>query len=309
MKISGFTFMRNTEKLYYPFLESVLSILDIVDEFVIVIGKGDDDDTTKQQIINLNNPKIKLINSVWDLDSYAHGSIYAQQTDLAKSYCSGDWLFYLQSDELIHEQFLPKIKSACEEFLHIDEVEGLLFKWKHFFGDYDHFLNSHSWYKYDIRIIKNRTDIHSWKDAQSFRRIPNFDGMDYYRTQNTYPLKVKLIDAEVYHYGWVRPPRMMQIKSDTMSSFYHSGHRKEEFLIFDYGNLSKLERFEGTHPKVMDSFIAKMDWKSQLHYEPNYMPSRKPLKHEKLKYRILSWIENKLLKGRMIFGYKNWKII
>jgi hypothetical protein len=30
------------------------------------------------------------------------------------------------------------------------------------------------------------------------------------------------------------------------------------------------------------------------------------MKHEKVKYKVLSFFENKLLGGKQLFGYKNW---
>jgi hypothetical protein len=39
MKISGFSFVRNGIKLYYPVIESIQSILPICDEFIIAVGK------------------------------------------------------------------------------------------------------------------------------------------------------------------------------------------------------------------------------------------------------------------------------
>ena len=84
MKISGFTFLRNTSKLYYPILESIQSVLPLVDEFVIALGKGDEDDDSEQKILSLNSSKIKIIHTTWDLDTYSDGTEYAHQTDIAK---------------------------------------------------------------------------------------------------------------------------------------------------------------------------------------------------------------------------------
>jgi hypothetical protein len=42
MKISGFTMVRNAEKLYFPIKESILSVLPVVDEFIVALGDGDD---------------------------------------------------------------------------------------------------------------------------------------------------------------------------------------------------------------------------------------------------------------------------
>jgi len=43
MKVSGFTIIRNARLMGYPIIQSVSSILDIVDEFVIEVGQSDDD--------------------------------------------------------------------------------------------------------------------------------------------------------------------------------------------------------------------------------------------------------------------------
>ena len=109
MKISGFTFSKNGNKLYYPIIESILSIIDLVDEFIVVLGDSEVDDTTELQIRALNNAKIKIIKTVWDLEKFPDGTIYAHQTNLAKNACTGDWLFYLQGDEVVHERYLDKI--------------------------------------------------------------------------------------------------------------------------------------------------------------------------------------------------------
>jgi len=70
MKVSGFSFVRNAVKLDYPVVESIMSILPMVEEFVISVGKSDDG--TLEMIRALNEPKIKIIESIWD-DSLRSG--------------------------------------------------------------------------------------------------------------------------------------------------------------------------------------------------------------------------------------------
>ncbi len=83
-------------------------------------------------------------------------------------------------------------------------MEGILFKYRQFWGDYDHYITSHAWYANEIRIVRNDKEIHSWESAQSFRRIPEFDGIHYREKKGTFKLKVARVDAHIYHYGWVR---------------------------------------------------------------------------------------------------------
>jgi len=312
MKISGFSFVRNGIKLYYPVVESIQSILPIVDEFVIAVGKGDEDDTTREQIAAIGDPKIKIIDTVWEEKYFKKGIINAIQTNIAKQACSGDWLFYLQADEVVHEKYLPVIQARCEELLDKSEVEGLLFGYKHFWGDYQHYHNSHGWYPYEIRIIRNRPDIYSWQSAQSFRR---FDYYDNPRQQDGHhKLKVARVAAEIYHYGWVRPPHLMQNKRRSLDSLHWGikrarDHYEQAPREFDYGPLNLLATFQENHPAVMASMIRKMDWQHKLQYSGKANPNRQPHKHERLKYRLLSFLEKNLFHGRQIGGFKNYILL
>ena len=260
MKISGLSFVKNGIKLYYPVIESIKSILPIWDEFIVAVGKSEDN--TRDKIASIGNPKIKIIDAVWDLNKYPGGMENAHQTNIAKNAYSGDWLFYLQADEVVHEKYLPIIKKRCEDLLDDKEVDGLLFNYRHFWGDYEHCHISHCRYPKEIRIIRNDPAIHSWESAQSFRRIPNFDGLNYRQHKNTYKFKVAPVDAYIYHYGGVRPPQLMVNKKKALDTV-HKGSEKVRQMYkdypseFDYGPLNKLAYFKGIHPKVIKDWIKK----------------------------------------------------
>jgi len=314
MRISGFTMVKNGGKLYYPVKESIQSILPLVDEFVVALGDCDSDDNTLEEIQSISSEKIKIIPTVWDLKKYPRGMENAHQTDIAKEACTGEWLFYLQADEVVHEKDLPAIKKRCEELLGNKEVEGLLFSYYHFWGDYRHCHRSHGWYPHEIRIVRNDKEIHSWQSAQSFRRIPNFDGINYRQREGTYKLKVATVDAHIYHYGYVRPPDFMQRKSKSLDTI-HKGEDKVTALysgkpaVFDYGALGKIPLFEGTHPQVMRDRIKKFDWADALNYSSRGEISRAQYKHEQLKYRLVSFFENHLMGGKQLFGFRNYTLL
>lgn len=312
MMLSGFSFVRNGIKLYYPVVESICSILPLVDEFVIAVGQGDADDTTREQIAAIGDPKIKIIDTVWEERYFNKGVINALQTNIAKAACRGDWLFYLQADEVVHEQYLPAIYARCEELLPQPQVEGLLFGYKHFWGDYNHYHAGHGWYPFEIRIIRNRPDIYSWQSAQSFRRFDHYDNPR--QESGHHKLKVALVAAEIYHYGWVRPPHLMQNKRRALDSVHWGLRRASNFYQqapteFDYGPLDRLAVFRGSHPQVMRGRIAQMDWRDKLQYSGRPNPHRAPHKHERLKYRLLSWIEQHLTGGRQIGGFRNYQLL
>ena len=297
MMISGFTMVKNATKLYYPVKQSIESILPLVDEFVVALGDCDDDDETEQEIKSIKSDKIKIVHTVWDIKKYPNGTENAHQTDIAKSNCKGKWLFYLQADEVVHEKDLPEIKNICEKYADDDKAEGILFNYYHFWGDYNHIHKSHGWYKKEIRIIKNKAEIHSWKSAQSFRKIPDFDGIHYRQKEGTYKLKVIKANAHIYHYGWVRPPKLMKKKTRALDTV-HKGKKEAERIHsslpedFHYGDMRKITEFKGSHPKVMQEWIQKFDWKNQLDYYGKIPLNRARMKHEKPKYRFISFIEN-----------------
>src|SRR3972149_1881605 len=136
MTISGFTIAKNADKLYYPVKQSIMSVLPIVDEFIVALGDCDNDDHTRREIESIESDKIKIIDTIWDIEKYPDGTENAHQTDIAKNACSGNWLFYLQADEVVHEKYLPAIKKRCEELLNDKKIDGLLFQYRHFWGDY-----------------------------------------------------------------------------------------------------------------------------------------------------------------------------
>lgn len=312
MKISGFSFARNATKLYYPIKQSVESILPIVDEFVIALGAGDEDDRTRNELLSINSSKIKIIDTVWNPVYMKRNAILAVETDLAKSHCSGDWLFYIQADEVVHEKYLDAIHKRCSDLLDKNNIEGLLFSYKHFWGDYDHYQNSHGWYPYEIRIIRNNPNIHSWKDAQSFRYYDYYDNP--HQIEGTRKLNVALANAEIYHYGWVRPPELMQAKSFAIDST-HKGIEKTKQKYsalpkyFDYGPLNRLTVFKDTHPKVMYPIVNNISWKHQLQYSGKPNKNRLPHRHELFKYRIVSIIEKTLFNGKQLFTFNNYQLI
>lgn len=288
-----------------------MSVLPIVDEFVVALGNCEKDDKTREEILSIGSDKIRIIDTVWDTKKFQKGTIHAQQTDLAKAACKGQWLLYVQADEVIHEKDHAVIVKACKKYSADLSIEGFAFDFIHFWADYHHFVRGHGWYDREIRIIRNDADIHSWKSAQSFRRIPHFDGLDFRQTKNAHKLKVIVLNANIYHYGYVRPPSKMVSKKKILDTT-HQGERRAVSIQgnaaeeFDYGPLRLSSLFNGSHPAVMSDRIAQIDWHSKLrHHGP--IPTSRPLfKHEKIKYRLLTFIEDRLFGHRRLWGRKNF---
>lgn len=317
MKVSGFTFVRNAEKLYIPVKAAIESVLPLCDEFIVALGNNDDDDSTEAIINSIDTDKIKIVRTVWNSDKYPKNTEYARQTDIAKEHCTGDWLIYIQSDEALHEEDHPEIREALKNYFEDERVEGFLFNYLHFWGDYNHVHNTHGWYKKEMRIIRNKPEVHSWKDAQSFRLYEHFevgDFKEYQRSEGTRKLRVKQLKAHVYHYGFTRPPDIMSGKKKKTSATYHGTEKGQKMVrnmpdVFDYGPLNTVPIFKGTHPAVMKNWIAKFDWQDQLQQSGKRNKARQSHPHERFKYRVLSFIENTFLGGKTIFDFQNYELL
>ncbi len=300
MKISGFTMVKNADKFYFPIVESIKSILPLVDEFVIALGDNDEGDRTEDMIRSISSDKIKIYNRVWDVNAMKDGRIYADETNFALSKCTGDWCFYLQADECIHEKDHDMILSMCKQYQAREDVDGLLFNYIHFWGDYNHYLPFHGWYRNEIRLFKNNRQIQSIKDAQSFRKRI---------TGGMQKLNVVQSPIRVFHYGWVRPPYVMNSKKDEQDVVHYQTKAEKKRQDYDYGALGKIPEYKGSHPSIMKHKMQDFHWEGQLNYSKKAELNRPKFKHEKLKYRLLSWVENKLNNGRTIMGYSNWNIV
>ncbi len=288
MKVSGFTFVRNAVKYDYPVVESVLSLLPLVDELIICLGNSEDGTTDLLQ--KLNDPKIKIVPSVWDDNLREGGRVLAVETDKALKQVSpeSDWCIYLQADEVIHEDDYPIVRKAMHDHLHNEKVEGLLFNYIHFYGNYAHVGSSRRWYRHEIRVIRNNRGIYSYRDAQGFK----VDGR---------PLNVKRINARIFHYGWVKNPLLQQEKQKNFHKLWHSEEKVRQMVRdvdFDYSKIDLLKPFSGTHPAVMWPRINRQDWTLNFDTSKNKMS---------VKNRFLHLVEK--LTGYRLFEYKNYRII
>jgi len=255
VRVSGFTFCRNAVKYDYPLVEAVRSILPWVDEFVVNVGECDDG--TLELVERVANPKVRILRSVWDESLRRDGLVYAQQTNLALEACTGDWAFYLQADEVAHEADLPAIWAAMERALPEAGVLGLLFRYRHFEGDY---WSVNPWrYKREIRIVRGNGTVRSHGDACGFCSVA--DGLDMKRGPAS---RWRWSGGRIFHYGWVKAPAVMVQKKREQLRHYHPGEAVPEGEAhfyetdaYDYPLYEALTEFRGTHPAVMAKRIGR----------------------------------------------------
>ena len=277
MKVSGFTFLRNGQKLGYPFVASIRSILPLVDEFVIALGPCSD--ATESMVREIGDPKIRIIPTQWNEnlrpDYSVKGFVYGQQKSIALFNCTGDWAFYLEADEVLHEDDLPKIRAVMEKHLHDERVEALAFDYLHFYGNKNTIAWSPGWYRSEVRIIRNT--IPAWSSEALFFNI--VDG----HKKSRYP-RAAHAGATIFHYGWVRSVAQMDLKSASVQKYWDATKPKP----MDYAQVdaSVLKLFTGTHPKVVQDWLPHAE--GIFPADPNHQLSAREKKH-----RWMTWLEKK----------------
>jgi len=262
--ISGFTFIRNGVELGFPFEASIRSLLPLVDEFVVVVGQSNDD--TLARIHAIDSPKIRVIETIWNERMADRGFVYAQQKMMAQFACIGDWAFYLEGDEVVHEAELVNIRASIDKYHHNPDVEALVFDYFHFYGTPDFVANSPAWYRRECRLIRNT--IRSYAPDGQYWLIT----ADHKKGRNP---QAALANAHIYHYGWVRSNEAMQKKMDQVSKFWSHAAPEIRYSHFD---AQVLQPFTGTHPELIQPWLESSAEKS-FTIDPNYKLSKREKRH------------------------------
>lgn len=276
-KVSGFTICRNSQKLGYPFIESLKSLAPLCDEIIVTLEETQDG--TKEQLLELQiklkqqfQIDLKIIKTHWNMQNMKGGAELAVQTDIALSHCQHNIVFYLQSDEVLHEEDYTLIKQDLLMLEQHPEAQSLVFQWIHFYGDQHTIVENRKWYRKEIRAFKKSSGLKSFKDAQSFRK----------------PLGEKLLKlpaleskATVLHYGHMRPKELM---AEKVNYFREQWQDKDQSKIAadavfkpQYG----IQKFKGSHPLVMKKYLS-LQSKTQPHAYEILSPKSFDLKNFRL---------------------------
>lgn len=275
IRLSGFTFLRDAERLGYPFEQSIRSVLPICDEFVIALGQGSD--RTRERLLAMNEPKLRIIDTVWNESMRSRGFVYGQQKMIGHFCCNGQWAFYLEGDEIVHEKDLAAISQALDHYTDDPQVEAFAFHYHHFFGSSQWLAIGPGWYRTAVRIIRNTCRAYS-PDGLFFAVSDNNN------KRLRYPNAV-VLDETIYHYGHVRPASMMREKVVAVGKYWNDEHDFDRYRI----DPRMLSRFDGTHPQVMQSWLAENTDDS---FEPD--PHHETTTREKrllLKMKLESWFK------------------
>ncbi|HEY3279593.1 MAG TPA: hypothetical protein VGJ83_03700 [Gemmatimonadales bacterium] len=287
--LSGFTLVRNAVKLDFPVIPAIRSVLEVCDEVVVNVGKSEDE--TRDLVASIGDPRVRILDTEWDLTK--KNVMLSIETQRAMDACRGSWGIYIQADEVLHERGAHVLKSAAVEWNGDARVEGLLVRYRHFYGGFDTVATNRRWYRREVRCVRlgGGLDIRPYQGAQGFRVGPA-----------NRKIRARVTDAEMFHYGWARPARAIREKNEQSKTMYP--WRRGTDWDADRGHLEwipLLRPFTGTHPR------AAQDWIAQRATDPERVIGPPRFKLEHLRFYLSDWIER--LTGERVFEFRNYDVV
>lgn len=250
--VSGFSIVRNAVKMQYPIEAALRSIAPLCDE--IVINVGDSVDETLEVVRGIGDPKMRILESVWGDEVERSNLIHSVETNRALEACCGGWCFYIQADEVLHEDDVGRVADVMRRYAHDRRVEGIVFDYLHFYGSPEWVGVGRRWYRREVRIVRKESGVRSVAGAQGFR------------VGGRKPRAVRS-GARIFHYGWAKPPQAIVEKR--LQAYRYSGDREWKTQPrFTWRRIPGLRRFRGTHPAAVRPWLERNRWEFDLHGYP-----------------------------------------
>jgi glycosyltransferase involved in cell wall biosynthesis len=240
MRVVGATIVRDALRLEYPIIEAIKSVLPLVDEMVVNVGRSDDG-TFELLVSAFAQQNVVVLDRDWDLSE--GGAVLAQETNIAMRQSEADWVVYIQADEVLHEDGIPALQNGMSEYLNDERVEGLLVDFVHHYGLPEIVATSRTWYRREVRIVKTNSGAASYHEAQGFRTPRG-------------RIRAAKCGARYHHYGWVRSAATLEAKSEADFRIY--GRKKPKSvqgLPWEYA----LKEFLGSHPEAVRGWLEMLE--------------------------------------------------
>jgi len=254
MRVSACSFINKAVSLGYPFRESIRSALELVDEYVIAVGPHPDG--TREAIEQIDDPRIRIIDTTWAPDG-PKGFVYSQQTMIALYNCTGDWALSLQADEAIHERDCPYLRDLIDQAHRSNRIDGIALRYRHFYGNPSTIAIGPKWYRAEARLVRmagRRVSVPS--DAQYLANIRGRKRLRY--------LRAPLSDAHIYHYGWVRSRDAHLNKATWTPQYWQNDSGPTD--PYEQVDAKALAPFQGDHPKAMQPWLTDS---ANLEFQPD----------------------------------------
>jgi hypothetical protein len=288
VKVSGFTIVRNAERLDFPVEASIRSILPICDEVVVNVGRSED--RTLELVGAIEDPKLRILETEWDL---ARGeALLREETLRAMRACHHPWGICIQADEVLHEAGAPNLRAALETADADRRIEGIVVRYRHIFGDPGTEAVNRRWYRREVRAVRldPALGVAPYRDAQGFRVGPDHR-----------KVRARLADAEMFHYGWMRSASALRARGEVDRHLYPGRWVPPTHEAAVLRWFPGLRPFLGTHPAAVRAWVEAR----AVDLERVVTPPFFELQH--LRFYASDVIER--LTGARPFEFRNYELV
>lgn len=240
--VSGVTVLKDGVRLDYCFREAIRSALPLCDEYLVVLGRSEDG--TREAIEEIDDPRIRIVDTEWSSLVQPRQALLAQQTNLGLHLARGYWVLNMQAAEALHEDSVPRLRNLLEEARARPEVEAVLMQRRTFYADAWHRV----WvypeaFKFVARIVRPHIGIHAIRDAMSVAVF------DRWSTRGRRP---RVLDSgeDLFRYAFVHTPAGLAARSAAV----HLGEMPsslDEDRFFTWLPRQWIKGYSGPHPTVM----------------------------------------------------------
>jgi len=250
MKLSAVLTFRDGIKLGYPFLESILSVLPIVDEYLINDGGSTDGSwEILEQLKDQYPDKIHLYQMKdrpsirWDCVSEQYNHLFTEAT--------GDWVYQGDGDELIHENKVMGFKDALEsqpkDALVLRHLRWEVFNWWAETGWYDY---------WPARTIRNGYNL--YQDWKSHGGDEFMLGDERDRWVRDPPRCIKLDNFLIWHFYLQFPYNNIPKRENDAKYIAQGAEKRVEQYLWHVENFDPDKVPEWFGKKVVDGLPALM---------------------------------------------------
>ena len=243
VKISGIQPISNGVSLGYPFIEAILSVLPIVDEFLINDGGSSDETAFYLKKLQKTFPdKIKLFNKPFYPSE--HWETIDDCVEFLISQAKGDWIFEVQGDEIWHEKDLLKLKKTIQK---ADQSNYNSIRSVCYFGaGFDIQANT---YKYmNVRIVRKIKGLKSFWGGDDFQTADNRQPAPGFTTSNV-PPELIISNTSCYNIGYNAFPNNAVKRTKTTFEFFAKNQIGREKI---YRRMKKRKKEEEKNKKKQD---------------------------------------------------------
>lgn len=236
MLITGLTLIKDGNLLKYPWKICISNLSSLCDE--VIVNLGDSTDDTKEELFELSEllGNVKVFEYTWSLKPTGDGTELSKQANHVLSEASGDWIIYMQADEMIHERDHSFIRSAIKN---VDEDITQFELYRSYFWRTLSSRNS----KYEIwlgRIFKANT------------HEVGGDGMYLIRFKG----EVERLNKLIYHYSRIGTEEEINKRVRRLTLMFEGEEYANSLEGFKYSEIEKkdLVSYISDHPEGIKEF-------------------------------------------------------